>query len=151
MFSGVMLHDLIPMIDATYRTMPDREHRALAGLSMGGGQALQIGLSHLDAFAYIGAFSAGGVRGGPGELRKMNNGVMADADAFNRKVHLLWLGAGTAEPDLLSGVKLLHETLEKIGIKNVYYESPGTAHEWLTWRRCLREFAPLLFPDQAAH
>jgi len=149
-FTEVMMNDLIPMVDATYRTMPDREHRALAGLSMGGGQALQIGLSHLDAFAYVGAFSAGGVKGGPDELRKMNNGVMADADAFNRKVHLLWLGAGTGEPDLLAGVKLLHETLEKIGIRNIYYESPGTAHEWLTWRRCLHEFAPLLFRDQAA-
>jgi enterochelin esterase-like enzyme len=81
----------------------------------------------------------------------MNNGVMADADAFNRRVHLLWLGVGTAEPpEVGGGVKLLHEALEKAGIKNLYYESPGTAHEWLTWRRCLHEFAPLLFPDQAA-
>jgi enterochelin esterase family protein len=150
-FANVMINDLIPMIDATDRTIPDREHRALAGLSMGGGQAFQIGLSHLDAFAYIGGFSAGGFRGGPDDVKKMNNGVMADADAFNRRVHLLWLGVGTAEPpEVGGGVKLLHEALEKAGIKNLYYESPGTAHEWLTWRRCLHEFAPLLFPDQAA-
>jgi enterochelin esterase family protein len=76
----------------------------------------------------------------------MNNGVMADADAFNRRVHLLWLGVGTAEPpDLLSGVRQLHKVLGQAGINSIYYESPGTAHEWLTWRRCLHEFAPLLF------
>jgi enterochelin esterase-like enzyme len=145
-FTEVMLNDLIPMIDATYRTIPDREHRALAGLSMGGGQALEIGLGHLDAFAYIGVFSAGGFEGGPDDLRKMNNGVMADAEAFNRRLHLFWLGVGTAEPpDFLSGVKQLHKVLGQAGIKSIYYESPGTAHEWLTWRRCLHEFAPLLF------
>jgi enterochelin esterase-like enzyme len=145
-FTEVMLHDLIPMIDVTYRTIPDREHRALAGLSMGGGQALEIGLSHLDTFASIGTFSAGGFEGGPDDLRKMNNGVMADAEAFNRRLHLFWLGVGTAEPpDLLAGVKRLHKVLGQAGIKTSYYESPGTAHEWLTWRRCLHEFAPLLF------
>jgi enterochelin esterase-like enzyme len=150
-FANVMLRDLIPMIDATDRTIPDREHRALAGLSMGGGQAFQIGLSHLEAFAYIGAFSAG-FSAGPDELKKMNNGVMADADAFNQRVHLLWLGVGTAEPpDLRNTVRLLHEALGNAGIKNIYYESPGTDHEWLTWRRCLHEFAPLLFANQAAH
>jgi enterochelin esterase-like enzyme len=149
-FANVMINDLIPMIDAADRTIPDREHRALAGLSMGGGQALQIGLGHLDVFAYIGAFSAGGIRGGPDELKTMSNGVMADAAAFNRKVRLLWLGAGTAEPEIASGVKRLHETLDQAGIRNIFYESPGTAHEWLTWRRCLREFAPLLFADQPA-
>lgn len=145
-FATVMINDLVPMVDRTYRTIPDREHRALAGLSMGGSQALQIGLSHLDAFAYIGAFSAGGLDGGPDELRKMHGGVMADDAAFNRRVHLLWLGVGTAEPPGFgAGVKLLHENLAKAGINSTYYESPGTAHEWLTWRRCLHEFAPLLF------
>ena len=145
-FTEVMLHDLIPMIDATYRTIPDREHRALAGLSMGGGQALEIGLSHLDTFASIGTFSAGGFEGGPDDLRRMHHGVMADAEAFNGRVHLLWLGVGTAEPpDLLSEVRRLHKVLGQAGIKTIYYESPGTAHEWLTWRRCLHEFAPLLF------
>ena len=70
---------------------------------------------------------------------------MADADAFNKKVRLVWLGIGTAEGRMYEGIKSYHEGLEKAGIKHVYYESPGTAHEWLTWRRCLHEFAPLLF------
>ena len=149
-FEDVMVKDLIPMIDATYRTIPDREHRAMAGLSMGGMQTFQITLKHLDLFAYIGGFSGGG--GGFGGVafdpKTAHGGVMADADAFNKKVHVLWLGIGTTEPQrMYEGIKNYHEALEKAGIKHVYYESPGTSHEWLTWRRCLHEFAPLLFAD----
>jgi enterochelin esterase-like enzyme len=73
---------------------------------------------------------------------------MADADEFNRKVRLLWLGIGTAEGQrMYDGIKNYHEALGKAGIRHVYYESPGTSHEWQTWRRSLREFAPLLFVD----
>jgi enterochelin esterase-like enzyme len=146
-FEDVMVQDLIPMIDATYRTIPDREHRAMAGLSMGGAQTFQITLKHLDLFAYIGGFSGagGGFGGAPFDPKTAHGGVMANADEFNRKVRLLWLGVGTAEGRLYDGIKGYHEALEKAGIKHVYYESPGTAHEWLTWRRCLHEFAPLLF------
>ena len=147
-FEEVMVKDLIPMIDATYRTIPDREHRAMAGLSMGGMQTFQITLKHLDLFSYIGGFSGGG--GGFGGVafdpKTAHGGVMADADEFNKKVRVLWLGIGTTEPQrMYESVKNYHEALEKAGIKHVYYESPGTSHEWLTWRRCLHEFAPLLF------
>ncbi len=146
-FEEVMVNDLIPMIDATYRTIPDRDHRAMAGLSMGGMQTFQITLKHLDLFAYIGGFSgAGGGFGGPFDPKTANGGVMANADEFNGKVRLLWLGIGTTEPTrMYESVKNYHEALQKAGIKHVYYESPGTSHEWLTWRRCLKEFAPLLF------
>jgi enterochelin esterase-like enzyme len=151
-FEEVMVKDLIPMIDATYRTVPDREHRAMAGLSMGGMQTFQITLKHLDLFAYLGGFSGGGggFGGAPFDAKTAHNGVMADAGEFNKKVRLLWLGIGTAEGRLYDGIKRYHEALEKAGIKHVYYESPGTAHEWLTWRRCLREFAPLLFVNAQA-
>jgi enterochelin esterase-like enzyme len=146
-FEEVMVKDLIPMIDATYRTIPDRESRAMAGLSMGGMQTFQITLKHLDLFAYLGGFSGGG--GGFGgasfDPKTAHGGVMADPEAFNRRVRVLWLGIGTAEGRMYEGIKNYHEALEKAGIKHVYYESPGTAHEWLTWRRCLHEFAPLLF------
>ena len=148
-----MVKDLIPMIDATYRTIPDREHRAMAGLSMGGMQTFQITLKHLDLFAYIGGFSGGGggFGGGPFDPKTAHGGVMADADEFNKKVRLLWLGIGTTEPQrMYESVKNYHEALEKAGIKHVYYESPGTSHEWLTWRRCLHEFAPLLFVNAPA-
>jgi enterochelin esterase-like enzyme len=148
-----MVKDLIPMIDATYRTIPSRENRAMAGLSMGGMQTFQITLKHLDLFAYIGGFSGGG--GGFGGVafdpKTAHGGVMADADEFNKKVRLLWLGIGTAEPQrMYEGVKNYHEALEKAGIKHVYYESPGTSHEWQTWRRSLHEFAPLLFENTTA-
>jgi enterochelin esterase-like enzyme len=146
-FEEVMVKDLIPMIGATYRTIPERENRAMAGLSMGGMQTFQITLKHLDLFAYIGGFSGagGGFGGASFDPKTAHNGVMADAAEFNRKVRLLWLGIGTAEGRMYEGIKNYHEALEKAGIKHVYYESSGTAHEWLTWRRCLHEFAPLLF------
>ncbi len=141
-FEDVVMNDLIPSIDANYRTLTDREHRAMAGLSMGSGQALQITMRHLDKFSYIGAFS--------GTIRNVDpkttyGGVMADAAAFNRKVHLLFFGLGTAEDALLTATHATHDTLEKAEIHSVVYESPGTAHEWLTWRRDLNEFAPKLF------
>ncbi len=146
----VIVKDLIPTIDATYRTVPDRDHRAMAGLSMGGAQTFQITLNHLDLFAYIGGFSGadGGFGGSAFDPKTAHNGVMADANAFNKKVRLVWLGIGTAEEKRIhDSVKGYHEALEKAGIKHVYYESPGTAHEWLTWRRSLHEFAPLLFQN----
>ena len=143
----VFIRDLIPTIDSTYRTIPDREHRAMAGLSMGGMQTFVITLDNLDKFSYIGGFSGGGGGfGGTFDVKTAYNGVMADAEAFNKKVHLLWIGVGTAEGQrFYGGLKGYRDALEAAGIKTVLYESPGTAHEWLTWRRCLREFAPLLF------
>ena len=156
MFSAldeVFTSDLIPMIDATYRTLADREHRAMAGLSMGGMQTFNITLNHLDTFAYIGGFSGagGGFGGGTFDPKTAHHGVMADAEAFNNKVHLVWLGIGTAEQKrMYDSVKSYHDALTTAGIRHTYYESPGTAHEWLTWRRCLHEFAPLLFTEAAA-
>jgi enterochelin esterase family protein len=144
----VFVKDLIPMIDSTYRTKPNRENRAMAGLSMGGMQTFAITLNHLDKFSYIGGFSGagGGFGGGNFDVKTANKGVFADAAAFNKRVHLLWLGIGTAEPQRMhDSVEKYHDALETAGIKTVFYESPGTAHEWQTWRRDLKEFAPLLF------
>jgi len=151
MFSAleeVFTEDLIPMIDATYRTLPDREHRAMAGLSMGGMQTFNITLNNLDTFSYIGGFSGagGGFGGGTFDPKTTHNGVMADAEAFNQKVHLVWMSIGTAESQrFYDSVKNYRDALEQAGIKTTFYESAGTAHEWQTWRRSLREFAPLLF------
>ena len=112
---------------------------------MGGMQTFQIGLRHLETYSHFGGFSGAG--GGTAfDPKTAYDGVLADAEAFNKRVRLVWLGIGTAEPQrMYDGVKNFHLALEKAGIKNVYYELPGTAHEWLTWRRCLYEFAPLLF------
>lgn len=144
----VFTQDLIPFIDATYRTLPDREHRALAGLSMGGGQSFQIGLAHTDLFAFIGGFSGagGGFAGETFDAKTAHGGVMADAKAFNQKMRLIFLSIGTEEGErFYNSIKNYRDALENAGIETVYYESPDTAHEWQTWRRSLREFAPLLF------
>ena len=141
-FTETMLTDLIPMVERSFRVAPDRESRAMAGLSMGGAQTFGTALANLDKFAYIGGFSgSGGGRGGF-DPKTSNGGVFADAAAFNKKVKLLFLGIGSAEGP---GTRTFSEQLTQAGIKNIYYESPGTAHEWLTWRRCFKEFAPLLF------
>ncbi len=142
-FEDVVINDLIPTIDTTYRTLADREHRAMAGLSMGGGQTLQITLTHLDLFAWIGSFSSP-LRAGL-DLKSVYSGAFSDPDAFNRRVHLLWFGAGTAEGQMYNSARSLHDSLLKAGINNVFYESHGTSHEWLTWRRSLYEFAQRLF------
>jgi enterochelin esterase family protein len=143
-FEDVVLTDLVPMIDAAYRTEPRRERRALAGLSMGGGQALQIGLTHLDRFAWIGAFSGAGAGRTPPE--QAYGGVFADAKAFDARVRLLYLGAGTEEAQFHDGAKALQAGLERLGVRHaVFVPSPGTAHEWQTWRRALHDFAPRLF------
>jgi enterochelin esterase-like enzyme len=144
-FEDVVVKDLIPLIDATYRTLPDRQHRAIAGLSMGGGQAMQIGLRHPDLFAYVGAFS--GALFGKFDPKTAYGGAFADPKAFNEKFRLLWLGAGTAEVRFHQSAKALHEALGRIGFKSVFVESPGTAHEWQTWRRALHDFAPRLFRE----
>ena len=130
------------MVERTFRVAPGRENRAMAGLSMGGAQTFGTALANLDKFAYIGGFS--GSSGGRGGFhpKTSNDGVFANADGFNQKVKLLFLGIGSAEG---SGTKTFSEQLTEAGIRNVYYESPGTAHEWLTWRRCFREFAQRLF------
>jgi enterochelin esterase-like enzyme len=144
-FEAVLTGELIPKIDATYRTIPDRDHRALAGLSMGGMQALQIGLTHLDTFATVGAFSAPPT--GNFAVATSYKGALRDAKAFNEKVRLFWLGAGTAEQAFAARLKTMHEALETAGVKHVTFESKGTSHEWQTWRRSLHDFAPRLFRD----
>jgi enterochelin esterase-like enzyme len=141
-FEDVVVSDLIPTIDASYRTIADRESRAMAGLSMGGGQTLQITSKNLGLFAWIGSFSA--------PLRNFDvktsmNGVLNDAPAFNKRVRLLWIGAGTGETAFHEATSQLHKSLEAAGIKHVVFESTGTAHEWQTWRRSLNDFAPRLF------
>ena len=157
-FEDVVIHDLIPMIDASYRTIPDREHRAMAGLSMGGMQTLFITLQHLDMFAYIGSFSgpiipsltAGNLTADqnpePFDSKTAYGGAFADPPTFNRRVKLLWLGVGSAESDQFrSGIGGAVEALRKAGVRLEYFESRGTAHEWQTWRRDLNNFAPRLF------
>jgi enterochelin esterase family protein len=142
-FTDMMFTDLIPSIERTYRALPGRENRAMAGLSMGGMQTFTTALNSLDKFAYLGGFSGScGGRGGTFDPKTTCGGAFADPAAFNKKVKVLFLGIGSVEGP---GTKQFSDALTGAGVHNVYFESPGTAHEWLTWRRCLNDFAPRLF------
>jgi S-formylglutathione hydrolase FrmB len=159
-----MINDLIPWVDSHFRTLADKDHRAMAGLSMGGGQTVSITMVNLDKFSYIGLFSGGAAtgRGGrpgaaPGaapppppatlDLKTVYSGAMADPAEFNRKVKVLFMSFGTDPPlENPEGLKKHQEQLIAAGITNSYiYLSPGTTHEWQTWRRSLYTFAQLLF------
>jgi len=150
-FEDDMTQALIPFIDKTFRTLPNRDHRAMAGLSMGGMQTFQVTLDHLNLFSYIGGFSgAGGFQMMRGDqkidMKTAFNGEFADPAAFAKRVHLLWIGVGTDEPPMMkTGIEKLHTALDEAKVQHIFYESPGTNHEWQTWRRDLKDFAPRLF------
>lgn len=139
-FEDILIKDLIPNIDANYRTLADRDNRAMAGLSLGGTQTYQITNNNLDTFANIGVFSA--PFGFPG-IETGYNGLLKKPEEFNKKVHVFYISMGSKE-GARSG-RSMHEELDKAGINNVYYEAPGTAHEFQTWRKSLHGFAQLLF------
>lgn len=140
-FAQVLTAELIPYIDKNFRTIPDREHRALSGLSMGGAQTLRIGLSHLDLFAWLGVFS-GAVANL--DLAADYGGKLANP-SINRQLRLLWMGVGKQD-GLHDGLFAIHNSLEKAGVRHTWHESAG-GHVWGEWRAYLTEFAPLLFPD----
>ena len=138
-FYPVLLNDLIPYIDATFRTKADRENRAMAGLSWGGHQTFDVVLQNLDKFAWLGTFS-GAIFGL--DVKTAYNGVFANADEFNKKIHYMYMNWGS--DDFIKSGPIV-EQLRILGIKVDASESAGTAHEFLTWRRGLHEFIPHLF------
>ena len=138
-FAKIMTEELIPFIDANYRTLADQPNRAMAGLSMGGMQTRQITLANLDQFSHVGIFSGGSIAA--------NDPALTDPAAFKQKVKVLFVSYGSKEAGGAATAKANQEALQKLGIKSVYYESPSTAHEWQSWRRSLYQFAPLLFRD----
>jgi enterochelin esterase family protein len=147
-FEEVLITEVIPMIDTKFRTIANRENRAIAGLSMGANQTMRIMMNHLDTFSYYGGFS--GTANYPSiepiDASTFLEGKYKDGNALNKKIKLFWLGLGTKEPNPFpKSIGAFKTMLEQQGIKYVYYESPETAHEWLTWRRCLNQFASQLF------
>jgi len=145
-FQTVLVDELIPYIDANFRTLSDQPHRAMAGLSMGGMETKMITMANLDKFACIGLFS-----GGTFSMDDVNKTL-----GFKEKVKLVFVSFGSRElggnrdgrPSMFGGdPKANADTLKQAGINSVFYVSPETAHEFLSWRRSLREFAPLLFED----
>ena len=139
-FTETIITDIIPAIDEHFRTIPNRENRAIAGLSLGGTQTYQISQANLDKFANIGVFSA--PFGFPG-VETGYNGLLAKPDEFNKQVKVFFISMGSKEGPNTG--RTIHETLDKAGIHNVYFEAPGTAHEFQTWRKSLYHFAQLLF------
>jgi enterochelin esterase family protein len=139
-FAELVVRDLVPLIDGKFRTLAERDQRAIAGLSMGGGQAMRTGLAHLDKFAWIGSFS--------GALRDFNadtsyGGALRDAPTANERLRLLWIGCGT-EDRLIDGARQMHQALAERKVEHVWSEGPGS-HEWQVWRKHLFDFAPRLF------
>lgn len=135
-FEKDLLNDLIPFIERTYPVLKDKDHRAIAGLSMGGGQSLNFGLGHLDKFAWVGGFSSAPNTKAP-EL------LMPDPEAAKKQLKLLWLSCGASD-GLLSFSKRTHEYLEAKGVPHIYYIEPGV-HDFKVWKDGLYMFAQLIF------
>ena len=136
-FREALLTEVIPQVESGYRVTKDRNSRAIAGLSMGGSESLLTGLNNLDKFAWVGAFSSGGI---PDDFEKDFPGLDAKA---NQQLRLLWIACGT-EDRLIAVNRNLREWLKKKGINHTDIETPGM-HTWMVWRRNLAEFAGLLF------
>jgi len=136
-FTEALLTEVMPRVETEYRIMRDSNARAIAGLSMGGSESLLTGLNNLDKFAWIGAFSAGGI---PDDFDKDFPSLDAKA---NQHLHLLWIACGT-EDDLITLNRNLREWLKAKGVNHTDIETPGM-HTWMVWRRNLAEFTPLLF------
>ena len=137
-FEEVLMKDIIPMVESKYRVIADTEHRAMAGLSMGGMQTHAITLSNPTTFAYVGMFSGG----------TFNTEELKDAADFKKTNKVLFMSAGGRETRMAEGdnsVGKAAENLKAIGINAHSYVSPETAHEWQTWRRSLYQFAQLIF------
>jgi enterochelin esterase-like enzyme len=138
-FEDDLLKDIIPHIESHYPALVDREHRALAGLSMGAGQSLRIGLKHLDTFAWIGAYS------GAGGAASAANLITDPADA-GKKLKLLWVSCGDADR-LFAGSKAFHEGLQEKKVPHVWHVDTG-GHTWPVWKNDLYLMSQLLFRDK---
>lgn len=135
-FEKDLLVDLIPYIESKYSVLTDREHRAVAGLSMGGGQSLNFGLGHLDKFAYVGGFSSA-------PNTKPAEQLFPDPEAAKKQLKLLWISCG-AQDGLITYSKRTHEYAESKGIPHIYYIEPGV-HDFKVWRNGLYMFSQLIF------
>ena len=154
-FEEMITDEVIPFVDKRYRTMADREHRAVAGLSWGAKQAYDLAFGHPEYFSYVSGFSGIIVigefnRSNPGfkdpeQPRSAYNGIFSAPDKFNDSFNLVYLTVGEKEGDHIGD---MHRILLDAGISNGYYCSPDTAHEWLTWRRSLREFVTRIFKQK---
>lgn len=147
-FEEVLLKEVVPMIDRRYRTIADRDHRAIAGLSMGANQTMRIAMGHPEVFSHYGGFS--GTANYPSaadiDAQTFLGGAFSDGEAVNAQFHVFFLSCGTEEPaPFPTSIGAFRKMADKQGIKYTFYESPRTAHEWQSWRRSLYEYAQLIF------
>lgn len=147
-FEDVLIKEIIPLVDAKFRTIAKRDQRAIAGLSMGANQTMRIIMNNLDTFSYYGGFSGtpNYPSNEPINAATFLDGKYKDGAALNAKLKLFWLGLGTKEPKPFpESIGAFKTMLDQQKVKYTYYTSEGTAHEWHTWRRCLQQYAGLLF------
>jgi enterochelin esterase family protein len=142
-FTADFVTDVMPYIEKNYRSINDRAHRAIAGLSMGGSQTLNIAFLHLDKFAYIGVFSSGILGGGGAEAWEKAHLADLDNASLKKGLKTVWFSTGVND-SLITNSKSTVELLKKHGFDAGFKESPG-AHTWINWRNYLTEFTPLLF------
>jgi enterochelin esterase-like enzyme len=142
-FTDELLKDVVPYVEKHYRVKTGQENRAIAGLSMGGGQTLQIATTHPDEFAYVGVWSAGIGGRNAESFETRNESFLKNADHVNKVVKLFSISVGDKD-FTLNGSKSVAESLEKHGIKHELHVSGG-GHTWINWRHYLSEFAPKLF------
>jgi enterochelin esterase family protein len=143
-FEQALIAEVIPMVEKTYRVIKDRKSRAIAGLSMGGGEAISAGLNNLGVFAYVGSFSGAFI---------VNGNIMNGSDfsplfpklskSDRSRLAMLWIGCGT-EDFLINSNRKMRDWLKTTALEYDYVETPG-AHTWMVWRRYLATFAPKLF------
>jgi enterochelin esterase-like enzyme len=150
LFVADLLTTIMPTVEKRYRILTDRDHRAIAGLSMGGAETLRVAPSNLDKFAYIGVFSMGlqvGTHAGVNsDFEERNAGFFAAPERTNELVKLFWIAAGEDDHIITDGARRLSQTLTRGGIQHTFNETEG-GHTWINWRLYLRDFAQLLFRD----
>jgi enterochelin esterase family protein len=146
-FTNELMNDVIPVVEKSFRVIPGKDHRAIAGLSMGGGQTLRVITRHPDQFAHVAIWSAGIGRDAQ-QWEERNKDFLAKADQLNRDMKVLSLSAGDQDM-ALAGTKALDEVLTKHNIKHEFHTSGG-GHTWLNWRVYLRDLAPKLFTADAS-
>jgi len=149
-FGEDLLTTIMPMVETRYDIRADRDHRAMAGLSMGGAETLRVAPSHLDLFSHIGVFSMGlqvGRDGGVNpDFEERNADFFADPAETNKRLKLFYIASGENDTTVTDGPRRLSETLTRHGIEHIYNETTG-GHVWINWRLYLRDFAQLLFRD----
>lgn len=148
-FDAELLKECIPFVEKNFRIKADADHRALAGLSMGGIQTLNAAITHPELFSYVGVFSSGWWAGSQmgfmkNDSEKYYSMLKEKTDYYNKCFKELWISIGGKEDIAYNNCQIMIKRFDEIGIKHAYYETPG-GHTWPVWRESLYHFAPLLF------